>query len=399
MSLSNKAIKLLQAKDTNYKISDRDGLYVFVRTSGSKVFRYDYRDSQGKRKTKTFGNADDITLLNARKMLLAFKEELVTKIPTLEENKSHKCFKAVALRWFNAQKIKWTPGHATKVWRQLEREVFPAIENEFIDELLAPDFLKILRQLEQRGLGESTHKLKQRLIAIMNFALAEGLVRYNPILGIGAALKAKPSEQHHPILKRTEIGVFLKAIDSTNASLQTKIAVRLIMHTFVRYKELRFAKWNEFDFANAAWEIPPDRMKNRKKHIVPLTPQSLELLELLKWLSKSEYVLSAHIQGNDVISENTLLIAIYKAGYKGKLTIHGLRGTASTILNEEGFNSDVIEKQLSHSSKDKVRAAYNHAQYMPERKQMMVAYSAMIEEKDASLNDLLIEHGINTNSL
>jgi integrase len=218
---------------------------------------------------------------------------------------------------------------------------------------------------------------------IFMYAIATGRAERNPVPDLRGALKT-PVVKHHSFLKANELPLFLKKLEAYDGSLHTKLALRLLLLTFVRTKELRGAQWSEIDWDTAEWRIPAERMKMKELHIVPLSRQAIAILrELEKYKGNRQHLFPNQHNPSTVMSENTMLYALYRMGYHSRTTGHGFRSTASTILNEHGFRADVIERQLAHSEWNTVRAAYNHAQYLPERRKMMQWWANYLDKAAA----------------
>jgi len=242
----------------------------------------------------------------------------------------------------------------------------------------------VIRKIEQRGSLEIASKVLQRCNSVFRFAIATGLATYNPAVDLREVLKT-PVSRNHPALKESELPAFLEKLDNYDGQLLTKLALRLLILTFVRSGELRGAYWDEFNLKKAEWRIPADRMKMRDEHIVPLSTQAMTLIEQLREINgQRELVFASHVKPRIPISSNALLYALYRMGYHSRSTVHGFRQTASTILNENGFAPDAIERQLAHAERNKIRAAYNKAEYLPERRKMMQWWADYIDD---------LEHG------
>ena len=389
MQLNNLQIKNAKPRDKQYKLFDRDGLYLLIKPKGGKYWRYEFSINK-KRSTHSIGTYPKITLQEARNGLIKARD-LVTKginpnqykkLEELQDNHNPQGqFEAVARAWHNSQSERWSDGHASRVIKQFEQRAFPFIGSIPIAELKAPAILAILRKMQEEGIGESTFKLKQRIGCVFTFAIAEGRISHNPTINLEKALAPKPKERNNPYLTEDKLGTFLRELEHYPGSPLTKLALKLVIYTFLRSSEVRFARWDEFDFDKNEWNIPAERMKADAPHVVPLTPQILNILKEIKHNArKSPFLFPSNQSPLRPFSENTMITALYRMGYKNETTVHGFRGTASTILNEQGFRHDIIERQLSHNEENKIRAAYNHAQYLPERKEMMEWYSQKVEQ-------------------
>ncbi|KEZ75723.1 cp4-like integrase [Salinisphaera hydrothermalis C41B8] len=240
-----------------------------------------------------------------------------------------------------------------------------------INQILAPEILEMIRPIEARGALDYNKRVLQRVSMVFRYAIVTGRAEYNPSADLRGALKTR-KQTHHAALARDDLPAFLKALDSYDGHLITKCGLQLIALTFLRSTELRGATWAEIDFERKEWRVPAERMKMNAEHIVPLADQAVERLRKLHAVTgRYPYVFTGRNDPRRPMSENTLLYALYRMGYKRKATVHGFRATASTILNESGFNRDAIERQLAHVEGNKVRAAYHRSEYLDERRAMM----------------------------
>jgi integrase len=281
-------------------------------------------------------------------------------------------FEAVALEWYNKQLHTWVAHHAEDVKRRLESNIFPVLSKRPLDQIEATELLHAIRAIEARGSYDLAHRVLQVCGQVFRYGIATGRCTRNLSADLRGALT--PHVKHHQAAVRSEdLPDLLRAIAKYDeiGGKQTRLALALMALTFVRTKELIGAEWAEFDLANALWIIPAARMKMKAEHVVPLSKQGLAILSELKEISGgSRYVFPGRNRDKS-ISNNTLLFSLCRLGYKGKMTGHGFRAVASTILNEAGFRPDVIERQLAHCERNQVRGAYNRAEYLPERKRMM----------------------------
>ena len=374
-------VKVRKAKPAAkpYKMSDGDGMFLYVHTNGSKYWRFKYRFA-GKEKLLAMGVYPEVSLAAARDRRAAARKELAagndpgavkkeTKRITLL--KSENTFETIAREWHEANLHTWTPKHGANVIKRLEGDIFPKLGSRPIAEVNAPELLSALRLVEKRGALDLTQTIAQYCGRIFAYAIATGRGERNPATDLRGALKT-PVRKHHAHLKADELPEYLKKLEKYDGEPQTKLALKLLLLTFVRTTELRGAEWSEIDWDKAEWRIPAERMKMKDPHIVPLCTQAIAILrELQKHSGNRQHVFSNHHKPSNFMSENTMLYALYRMGYHSRTTGHGFRATASTILNEHGFTPDVIERQLAHAERNKVRAAYNHAQYLPERRKMM----------------------------
>ena len=288
-------------------------------------------------------------------------------------------FETVAREWHEVWKVGRTPRHAEYVMRRLEADVFPPLGSIPINKIKAPEILAAIRVIEARGALDIAHRALQTIGQVFRYGIATGRTESNPSSDLRGALKIA-SKTNFSHLSAAEMPEFLSKLASYDGHIQTLLAIRLLILTFVRTGELRGATWSEIDLGKKEWRIPAERMKMRELHIVPLSKQAIEVLQQLKQLGgNSPYVFHNQANSSKVMSENTMLYALYRLGFHSRATIHGFRATASTILNENNFRSDVIERQLSHGERNKIRASYNHAQYLMERREMMQWYADYLD--------------------
>ena len=383
-------IKIKNAKFLSkvYKLGDGEGMFLQVHLSGSKYWRLKYRFA-GKEKLLALGVYPDVSLqqarekrLEARKQLslgndpAILKKELKRQVLINAENS----FENIAREWHAHRESNWTARYAGFVLKRLETDIFPQLGSRTIKEISAPELLSVLRMIEKRGALEIAQRLLQCCSQIFMYAIATGRAVRNPAPDLRGALKI-PVKKHYAHLKEDELPEFLKRLENYEGELQTKLAVKLLILTFVRTTELCGAKWSEIDLVKAEWRIPVDRMKMRREHIVPLSNQALKIFyELQKLTGWWQYVFPSQIKPIQYMSNSTILGALYRLGYHKRATGHGFRHTASTILNENNFRPDVIERQLAHVERNKVRGVYNHAEYLPERRQMMQWWGDYIEK-------------------
>lgn len=387
MPLTDTAVRKARARERAYKLADGGGLYILVNTSGKKYWRLKYRHA-GREKLLALGVYPELTLAQARegrndakRLLKSGHDPVITKkrLRRAAETAASNTFEHVALEWLEQQKGRWTAGHTYRVKLSLEQDVFPQIGTQPITAVTAKDLLASLRRVENRGATETAGRLLQRCSAIFRYAIACGKGAANPAVDLRGALKPHV-RANRAALSATELPDFLKKLNAYDGRPETRTGLRLLALTFVRPGELRAAEWSEFDLAKAEWRIPAARMKMRAEHVVPLSQQAIEALEELRPLTgQSRFVFPNVADHQKPMSENTLLFAMYRMGYHSRATAHGFRATASTILNEQGFRPDVIERQLAHAEKNKVRAAYNRAEYLEERRRMMQHWADFLD--------------------
>lgn len=378
-SLSDATVRNAKPQKRPYKLADGEGLFLVVMPSGSKYWRLKYFFG-GKEKLLALGVYPHINLADARerraqarKLLAAGSDPADAKKEAKRQAilKSGNSFEVVAQEWLEKHKHEWTPRHIRARTSQLERLIFPKLGKKPITDIKAPDVLSVLRVIESKGRLDTAHRLMQVVGQIFMYAIATGRADRNPVPDLRGALKTAVVK-HRASLAEKELPEFLEKLEAYDGHPQTKLALRLLLLTFVRTGELRGAEWKEIDWNKSEWRIPAERMKMDQLHIVPLSRQAIAILrELEKHSGQRQNVFPNHHNPASVMTENTMLYALYRMGYHSRATGHGFRSTASTVLNEHGFRSDVIERQLAHGERDKVRAAYNHAQYLAERREMM----------------------------
>lgn len=392
MALSDTTCRNAKGKEKPQKLADGEGLFLLVQPNGSRLWRMAYRHG-GKQKTLAFGIYPHVTLDEARKRRAEAKKALADgHDPAQHKREAERelkmvaghTFESVARAWHANVSAEWVPAHTERVLSRMERDVFPAIGARPIAEIEAPEILDLLREVEKRGALDISKRLRQSIGSVFRFAIAEGKAKRNPAADLVDALKPKPKVQHFASLKAGDVGEFLSRLADYDGEEQTRLAILLTFHTFVRTREIRLAEWREFEDLDGKaplWRIPKERMKMGREHLVPLTPTAVSILRQLKKLAgKSLFVLPSDTKSG-VISENTMIFGLYRLGYHSRLTVHGFRGTASTILNEHGFNSDHIERQLAHVEENKVRGAYNSAEWLPARREMMGWWSDFLDAK------------------
>lgn len=373
--LSATKIKNAKGKDKPYKLADGGGLYLLVKPDNSKYWRLKYR-LHGKEKNLALGVSPGVSLSEVRKEAGKAKEQIRAGVdPVLirkreKANKTGNTFRVVAKEWHDKQKGRWSEDHAARVWDSLTTDVFPSIGDIPIQDIKTLDCLAVVRAVEGRGALDTAGRVKQRMSSVFRYAVQTARTEINPadqLQGIIATRKVT----HRASLKAEELPDFLCKLEDYQGYVLTKLALKLLMFTFVRPGELRLARWDEFDIEARQWRIPAERMKMKEAHIVPLSNQALAVLEELRPITGHYDLVFPGVRNvRTPMSENTLTYAIRKRlGFDA--TAHGFRSTASTILNETGFRHDVIERQLAHAERNKVRAAYHHSQYLEERTQMM----------------------------
>ena len=381
--LTATAIRQAKPKEKPFKLSDGGGLHLLVRPAGGKYWRYSYR-FEGKQKTLALGTYPDISLSKAREKHQSARALLADGVDPGEVKKAEKqqdraeknhSFQSIALEWWEKEKGRWSTDHGKRVLAGLKSDVFPYIGDTNIEAITAQDCLAVVRRVEERGALDVASRIKQKMSSVFRYAIYTGKAAINPVDVLKDVIQTR-KVSHRKMLDPKELPAFLEAVDTSPKLFPTtRLALKLLVLTFVRSGELRGAKWDEFDLDAREWRIPAERMKMKEEHIVPLSDQSISILGELKAIT-GEYAL-AFPGSHDYrrpMSENTLTYAIRKRlGFDA--TAHGFRALASTILNEQGWNADVIERQLAHAERNKVRAAYHRSQYLDERHRMMQSWA------------------------
>ena len=369
---------------------DGDGLELKVNPTGTKkwVFKY-YKPFTKKRTNLTFGVYPDISLADARKLRAKAKELLAKdidpkehkdKLSSQQKERIENTLMSVAAKWFEVKKTEVTPDYAVDIWRSLELHILPDLSKHPISEITAPIAIKTVKPLAEKGSLETVKRINQRLNEIMNYAVNTGMIHSNPLSGIKAAFNS-PIKQNMPSIKPDELPKLMHALSIASIKIVTRYLIEWQLHTMVRPSEAAGVKWAEIDFEEKLWNIPADRMKKKRPHSVPLSEQSLNLLRSIQPISgHREHIFPADRNPRNHTNNQTANAAIKRMGYKGKLVAHGLRSLASTTLNEQGFDHDVIEAALAHVDDNEVRRAYNRADYLKRRAKMMTWWSNHIEQ-------------------
>ena len=396
MPLNDRQIKAAKPSDTGKKakLFDGGGLYLEVTPAGGKVFRLKYRFA-GKEKTLTIGKYPAFSLVearqaaeNARRLLVSGQDPSEAKQQEKRERQAAalNTFEAIARRWHSDNLIRWKENHAARVLRYFETDVFPVIGAMSIQEIRVSDIKVVLDGVMARGVNNTAEKIREWTGAIFDYAVMLEIVETNPAYSLRKYIPAKQTD-HRPALPREELTEFFRRLILAEIEPQNRIALILNMLTFLRSTELRGGQWNEIDFDAAMWTVPAQRMKHEKTapkppHAVPLADWTLELLAELKEITgNTPFLFPSRTKTDGFISDATISRIIERMGYKGRVTPHGFRSLASSVLNEQGFNPDAIERQLAHIENNKIRAAYNRADYLNERKEFMQWYSDFLRER------------------
>jgi integrase len=393
--LSKLLIEKTKHGSKTIRLWDGRGMYMEISPKGGKWWRLKYWFG-GKERRMSLGVYPDVSLADAREKREEARRKVAAGIDPGELRKAEaialiesteNTFEAIAREWFGLFSKQWVPGHADKIIRRRELNVFPWIGTRAIKAITAPELLAVLRRMESRGANETAHRALQVCGRVFRFAVATGRAEHDPSRDLSGALA--PTKERHlaSITDPQEVGALLRAIDAYEGAWITRCALRLAPLVFVRPGELRQAQWSEFDFEKSEWRIPAERMKMRVQHVVPLSTQAIAVLKDLQPLTgRFAFTFPGVRSRFRSMSENTITAALRRMGYTGQdMTGHGFRSMASTLLNEQGWNRDAIERQLAHGERDAVRAAYNYAQHLPERRRMMQAWGDFLDRLKADI--------------
>ncbi|WP_434924909.1 tyrosine-type recombinase/integrase [Enterobacter asburiae] len=388
MKLNARQVDAAKPREKAYKLADGAGLYLEVVPSGSRYWRMKYRFN-GKEKRMAFGVYPAVSLAQARALRDEAKKKLAEGIDPSFAKKEEKLvrdvqlnntFQAVALEWHGTKVSRWSEGYASDIIEAFNKDIFPYIGQQAVNEIKPLVLLNVLRRMESRGATEKAKKVRQRCSEVFRYAIVTGRAEYNPAADLTSAMSGHESK-HYPFLTVEELPDFFKALSSYTGSPLVVLAARLLILTGVRTGELRGAFWSEFDLDKAVWEIPAERMKMKRPHLVPLSTQALEIVQQLKVITgQYPLVFPGRNDPRKTMSEASINQVFKRIGYKGKVTGHGFRHTMSTILHEEGFNTAWIETQLAHVDKNSIRGTYNHAKYLEGRRDMMQWYADYISQ-------------------
>jgi integrase len=393
MRLTDTRIRNAKPQAKPYKLSDGGGMYLLVKPDGGRYWRLDYRFA-GKRRTLALGVYPIMTLSSARTRRDEARRLLAQEIDPNAAKQARKraakiarenTFESIAREWLAHQRHRLAHRYSALILARLEIDIFPQIGSRPIAEIDAPELLDVLRKVEKRGVVETARRLRQICGQIFRYAIASGLAKYDPSVDLRGALKSPGRPRGHSAMPLIELPAFLKALDVYDGEPRTRLALRLMVLTFARTSELLAARWSEIENLEGdepLWRIPAERMKMRREHIVPLARQAIAVLRELRALPGSDaspFIFPSPSRQRHM-SNNTMLYALYRLGYHGRATVHGFRAMASTALNEMGFRSDVIERQLAHQQQNSVRAAYNRAEYVIERRAMMNRWADRLDE-------------------
>ena len=388
--LTNTQIDKAKPKDKEYNLADGEGLYLRIKPNGSKLWLLKYaRPYTTARTNISVGAYPDVTLAEARRRRASARELLAAGIdPKEHRDKEHRqaqeaeqqTLARVTECWLTVKRTKITASHADDTYRSLALHILPAMGKVPIDKVTAPNTIAVIRPIAARGSLETVKRLCQRLNEVMTYAVNLGLIESNPLAGIRHAFGV-PQKRHMPTIKPEELPQLMRALSLASVKITTRYLIEWQLHTMVRPSEAAGTRWEEIDRDTALWTIPAERMKMGRAHTVPLTRQVLALLDSMQPISgHREYVFPADRNPTRHTHEQTANMALKRMGYAGVLVAHGLRSIASTALNEQGFDPDVIEAALAHVDRNEVRRAYNRSDYLERRRVVMCWWSDYIEQ-------------------
>lgn len=399
MPLTDPEVKNAKPQERPYKLNDGKGLFLHISSAGKKTWRFRYKIT-GTESVLVIGVYPFMTLLAARVEGEVMRQKVKDGInpskerqeirQSLKEEKEKiilsviNSFENIAHEWHDREKGRWSKGHAMAVMETLRADVFPAIGQIAVDQITPPMIMDIIKAIESRDALVVAQKVLQRMTAVFRYAVQTGRATYNPAREMKGVIKKRPV-QHHPMVSPEELPQFLLKLITADLHVTTKLALEFAILTAARTGEVRGATWGEIDLDNCVWKIPAERMKMNIPHTIPLSNQSMAILNRMKILFGNSGFVFPGIRSavNKQLSENTLLYAMYRMGYHGTATVHGFRAVFSTIANEAGYNPDAIERQLAHRERNQVRAAYHRSEYMPERIKMMQWWADYLDELKA----------------
>jgi integrase len=384
MALADTGIKKAKPKQRPYSMSDGGGLYLWVTPAGGKLWRWSYRYER-KEKLMSLGKYPDVSLGQARERHSEARRLLAEGVDPMAQRKAAKTaekaavensFQSITTQWLEHWQDGKSPRHVDYVKRRMEADILPCLGARPIAEIEAPELVAMTKAIEERGARDIAKRDLETVGQVFRYSIAHGYSKRNPASEIRPRDILKSTRKtNYARIDAKELSLLLRSIEVYQGTHVTRLAMKLLALTFVRTSELIGATWDEFDLGNARWDIPAERMKMRTPHIVPLAQQAMDVLEALRILTgHSEWLFPGDRDPARHISNNTILKGLERMGYKSRMTGHGFRGLASTILHEQGYPHEHIELQLAHAPRNAVSAAYNHALYLKPRAKMMVSF-------------------------
>ena len=386
--LTDTKVRTIKPAEKPKKLFDGGGLFLLVTPTGGKLWRLKYRFG-GIEKLLALGAYPQTSLADARQkrddaralMLNGVDPRDIKKAQKAAGAQENETFEVIAREWHTKFSASWAASHSNKIIRRFELYVFPWLGDRQIKSITAPDLLTVLRRIEAKGTLDTAHRTRQNCGQVFRYAVATGRAERDPSADLRGAIPPASGKHMATITDPKEIAGLLRSIDDYRGSIVTRCALQLAPLFFVRPGELRHAEWSEFNLDAAEWRIPAEKMKAGVLHIVPLSRQALGVLrEIHPLTGHGRYVFPSPRTDSRPMSSNAILSALRRMGFaKDEMSGHGFRSMASTLLNEQGWNRDAIERQLAHAERNSVRAAYNYAEFMPERKKMMQAWADYLE--------------------
>lgn len=387
--LTNTEIKNARPREKEYNLSDGNGLQLRIKPNGSRLWLFNYsRPFNKKRANLGLGTYPEVSLTQARELAREYKTLLAQDIDPQEHREEQSLaqqelqsntFFHIAEKWFEVKQTKVTQSYAEDIWRSFELHLFPDLGKRPIHKLKATLVINSLEPIAAKGSLETVKRLCQRINEVMTYAVNTGRLDANPLTGIHKAFEA-PKKKHMPTITPEQLPKLMQSLSTANIKLVTRCLIEWQLHTMVRPSEAAGARWEEIDWDAKLWNIPAERMKKKRPHTVPLSPQALALLETIKPISdRGEFIFPADRDRKKHTHPQTANTALKRMGYGGILVSHGLRALASTTLNEREFAPDIIEAALAHIDSNEVRAAYNRADYIKQRRVMMDWWSNHID--------------------
>jgi integrase len=401
--LTDAKVRTIKPAEKPQKLFDGGGLFLLVTPTGGKLWRLKYRFG-GIEKLLAIGAYPQTSLVEARQKRDQASALILNGVDPSDTKKAQKAagaqetetFEVIAREWHTKFSASWAASHGDKIIRRLELYVFPWLGDRPIKSITAPDLLTVLRRIEAKGTLETAHRTQQNCGQVFRYAVATGRAERDPSGDLRGAIPPASGKHMATITDPKEIAGLLRSIDDYRGSIVTRCALQLAPLFFVRPGELRQAEWSEFNLEAAEWRIPAEKMKAGVLHIVPLSRQALGVLrEIHPLIGHGRYVFPSPRTDSRPMSSNAILSALRRMGFaKDEMSGHGFRSMASTLLNEQGWNRDAIERQLAHAERNSVRAAYNYAEFMPERKKMMQAWADYLEEIKAGAKIIQIRSAV-----
>lgn len=390
--LTDTQIKSSKPKEDDHTLSDGNGLYLLIKKNGSKIWRFNYINPlSNKRALVSFGSYPEVTLQQARQKRDEYRSLVSQKIDPhahfnsiqqLAISENENTFKKVAEKWYQQQESREiTKGTLQRIINSLENYIFPTLGNKPITQLKAKDFIEVLTPLENAGKVDTVKRISQRINRIMAYAVNKDIIEINPTVNMGKAFKSH-KKKNLPSLPPSELPRIMKSISLASIELQTRCLIEWQLLTITRPVEAVTTLWEEIDTNNKTWTIPADKMKMRRDHVIPLNKQAMKILEIMKPISGHTKFVFPTMKApfNKPMNKETVNTALKRMGFKGQLVAHGFRSLASTALNEQGFDYDLIEVSLAHVDKNTVRAIYNRATYLDKRRNMIQWWGNFVEQ-------------------